>query len=259
MENTGLPFEKAKKKLADVSPSLKLLSEMEADLKVAQSDDIDYQKYWNATTSIHLKKHLLKNYKVSMLFDGMKMAFESDTIPIRQTLLEATPINDFLPEEYLLDLLMDESYLTKEMTLFQLWQGYPENRANYLEKTKDVIGLPNKNVRLMWLTLAILTDGYESLKTKEYFDELSSYTNPEYSFEVRQGAFFYLKEAFGFNNQSLGNLIKATNHHSWQFRKYARNLLSELLKDSDYKERLERLSKELNPEETRYLISKLNE
>lgn len=259
LENKNLPFEDSKNQLAENSSSIKLLSDMEAELKTAQSDDIDYQKYWDASNSIHLKKHLLKNYEGSMLLDDMKKALELDTIPIRQALLEATPFDDFLPKEHLLGLLEDNSYVTKEIALFNLWQGYPEDRAKYLEKTKDVVGLPNKNVRLMWLTLAMLTDGYESLKTKLYFDELSGYTSPEYSFEIRQGAFFYLKEAFGFDELSLPNLVKATSHHSWQFRKFARNVLDELLKDADYKPRLEKLSKELNSEKTRYLISKLKE
>lgn len=259
LENKGFPFEKAREELSKKSPSLKLLSEMEAELKKAQSDDINYEKYWDATNSIHLKKHLVQNHERSFFFDGMRKAFKSDTIPIRQAMLQGAPFDDFLPKEYLMDFLEEDSYVTQEMALFQLWQGYPENRAKYLEKTKDVIGLPNKNVRLMWLTLAMLTEGYESFKTKEYFEELSNYTNPEFSFEIRQGAFFYLKEAFGLNEQSLKNLVKATEHHSWQFRKFARNLLGELLKDADYKTRLEKISEELNPEETRYLISKLKE
>ncbi len=259
LQDAELPFEKANNLLIENSASIKLLSEMKAELQKAQSDDIDYERYWDATNSIHLKKHLLQNYAGSFLFEGMRKALESDTVPVRQAMLQGAPFDDFLPKGYLVDFLEEDSYVTREMALFQLWQGYPEDRAVYLEKTKDVIGLPNKNVRLMWLTLAMLTDGYESLKTKAYFEELSSYTDPEYSFEVRQGAFFYLKQAFGLNERSLKNLVKATGHHSWQFRKFARNLLNELLKDVDYKPRLEKISKELNSEETRYLNSKFEE
>lgn len=187
----------------------------------------------------------------------LELAMKADSIPIRQSLLDAAPQPNFLPKEYLLALLDDNSYITKEMALFSLWQGYPEDRSLYLEKTKQVIGLPNKNVRLMWLTLAMLTEGYNSLKTKDYFDELSNYTKFEYSFEIRQGAFFYLKEAFGFNDQSLSSLVRASTHHSWQFRKYAREVLDGLLLDADYKTRLEVLANELKPKETRYLKSKL--
>ena len=121
------------------------------------------------------------------------------------------------------------------MPLFKLWQAYPGDRKQYLDRTADIVGLPNKNVRLLWLALAILTEDYRTANTKVYFDELSGYTDPHYPAEIRQGAFLYLKEAFGFNDQSLGNLIRATDHHAWQFRKFTRNLLDGLWEDPDYK------------------------
>lgn len=257
LQNTGLPFENAKNQLAGKAPSIKRLFEMQADLKAAQSDDFDYQEYWDNTNSIHLKKHILENYEKALSFDGIIKAFESDTIPIRQATLKAAPLDGFLPKEYLMTFLEEDSYVSNEMALFQLWQGYPEERANYLEQTKDIIGLPNKNIRLLWLTLAMLSENYKGVKTKDYFDELSSYTGPEFSSEIRQSAFFYLKEAFGLNEESLTNLVIATNHHAWQFKKFARNLLDKLLEDSDYKARLEKLAVKLNAEESRYLNSKL--
>jgi len=259
LESEKLPFEKAMGELSKKSSSIKLLSDMEADLKATKSDDIDYAKYWDATNSIHLKKHLLNQNHTSLPEAVFVRGFKSDTIPVRQALLSGRDISRFVTKENLESLLKDESYITKEGVLFTLWQKYPEDQVKYLNETKSVIGLPNKNVRLMWLTLAMLTEGYELFKTKEYFEELSRYTNPEYSFEIRQGAFFYLKEAFGLNEQSLQNLVKATGHHSWQFRKFARTLVDELLKDAEYELRLEKLSKELNSDETRYLISKLTE
>lgn len=257
LENRSLPIEDAKNQLASVSPSIKLLFDMEADLKAAQSDDIDYVRYWDATNSIHLKKHLLRNYSASLPDRIYSRAFESDTVPIRQALLSGRDLPKFLNKEKLESLLEDESYVTKENALFTLWQTYPEEKNKYLEVTKNVIGLPNKNVRVLWLTLAMLSEDYNSIRTKEYFDELSSYTNTEYSYEIRQNAFFYLNEAFGLNEKSLTSLVKATNHHAWQFKKFTRNLIDELLKDVDYKARLEKLATELNAEESRYLTSKL--
>ncbi len=258
LDNTSIPLEVAKKQLRQDCKSLEALFSMEKELQEAQSDDIDYEKYWNATNSEYFRKHLLENYEGSFLFDGLKKAFQSNSILVRQAMLNGAPSSDFLPKEYLLSLINEDSYLTIEMALFQLWQGYPEDRAKYLDATKDIVGLPNKNVRLLWLTLAMLSENYNSPQTKAYFEELSSYTNPEYGFEIRQGAFFYLKEAFGLNDESLTSLVKATEHHAWQFKKFARDLLKELLKDSDYKTRLEKLSKQLNSEESRYLKTQLN-
>jgi len=154
--------------------------------------------------------------------------------------------------------LTEESYAIIETSLLRLWQEYPEDRAHYLNKTQKVMGLPDKNVRLLWLTLAMLTENYNSSQTKVYFDELSAYTSSEYSFDIRQSTFIYLKQVFGFNDESLLNLVKSTEHHAWQFKKFARNLLQELVKDSDYKIRIKHLSKELNSKEYRYLITELN-
>lgn len=258
LDNPDFSSEKAKKQLQKDCKSLDLLFSMEEELADAQSDDINYQKYWDATNSEYFKKHLIENYQRSFLFDGLRKAFQSNSIIVRQAILNGAPSNDFLPKDFLLDFLKEESYSTIEMALFQLWRGYPEDRAKYLDATANIVGLPNKNVRLLWLMLAMLTETYNGLQTKVYFDELSSYTSPEYGFEIRQGAFFYLKEVFGFDNQSLSNLVKATTHHSWQFRQFAREVLDGLLQDEDYKSRLRLLANELKPSETRYLKSKLN-
>ncbi|MGI9552394.1 MAG: M1 family metallopeptidase [Aurantibacter sp.] len=255
--STTILFEEAKNALSMISPSIKSLSEMEAELKTSQSNDIEYSNYWSATNSIHLRRHLLENYHRILPDSLLRKAFETDTIPIRQALLASEKFTNDVPKEKLESLLDDDSYITKENALFTLWQEHPESRAKYLDKTKDVIGLPNKNIRLMWLALAIITEGYEAWNTKQYFDELSGYTGPKYSFEIRQGAFFYLNEAFGFTDRNLLDLIQATNHHAWQFRKYTRNLLDGLLEDDDYLMRIKKLSAKLKPEEIRYLNSKL--
>jgi aminopeptidase N len=105
--------------------------------------------------------------------------------------------------------------------------------------------------------LAVLTNGYENHNTKQNFDELSGYTSPVYSFEVRQGAFQFLNEALGLTDQNLLDLMEATNHQVWQFKKYARGLLDNLLKDEIYKQRITALANKLLPEEKRYIESKL--
>lgn len=254
LDNKSFPLEKTKEKLSRHSPSLQLLFDMEAESIKMNSKTIDYPKYWYGSSSIHLKKYILEKHRNSLPEEIIEKAFASDTVPIRQA-LSITPDIKKYPKAKYESLLEDKSYVTVENTLFKLWETYPQDRKKYLYGTKDLIGLPNKNLRLSWLTLAMLTEEYQGSQTKVYFDELGSYTNPRYSFEVRQGAFFYLKEAFGFTDQNLKDLIQATTHHSWQFRKFARDTLNELLKDTDYKKRIENVSKELNYEELRYLNS----
>lgn len=258
LQNEELPIQRAKAQLQKDSESLKVLFAMEADLKQAESDDIDYHSYWGQTNSIHLKKRIVENYNRLLPESLLINTFESDTIPIRRALamkLERIPVS--LKTEYE-SLLSDKSYVTIESALFKLWSTYPEEKAKYLEETKKVVGLPNKNVRLLWLTLAMLTDDYNARKTQDYFQELSSYTSARYGWEIRMGAFQYLHQALGSNDESLKNLINATTHHSWQFKKFARNLVDELVKDPDYKTRFLAIAKKLKGEELRYINTKLN-
>jgi aminopeptidase N len=258
LESTSIPLEKAKKQLRTNSRSLDRLFTIAEEQQKSQSDAIGYLNHWNASNSIHLKKYLLANYYAFLPEEIYAKAFESDTVPIRQALLLGRDLPKFLDQEKLESFLEDDSYVTKENILFRLWQNFPQDRPKYLDATKDIVGLPNKNLRIVWLTLAMLSDNYKGRKTKDYFDELSSYTSPKYNFEIRQGAFFYLKEAFGLNNESLISLVKASNHHSWQFKKFARDLLKELLKDFDYKTRLKKLATEIDTKELRYLKTELN-
>ncbi|WP_425237183.1 M1 family metallopeptidase [Ulvibacterium sp.] len=257
LEDTAIPFKVAQEKLAEKSASLKSLFALQAALKSQESDEIDYTSYWNGTNSIQLKKYMIQNFIQTLPEEIIDRVLDSNALELRQALaLNVQDIKDY-PKEKLETLLNDESYVTLENVLFKLWMAYPEERNSYLEKTKGIIGFPNKNVRLMWLTLAILTEGYEGRNTKLYFDELSGYTAPEYSFEIRQGAFQYLNEAFGFKDSNLLDLAEATTHHSWQFKKFSRNLMVELLKDQVYKDRIMSLLGKLKPEERRYIESKV--
>lgn len=132
-------------------------------------------------------------------------------------------------------LLEDASYKTKEAALYNLWQLYPESRRDYLDKTKDVVGFSNKNVRLLWLTLALYTNDYQKANKQLFFNELVSYTAPKFNFEVRQMAFNYLKSLNLFNEEALKNLLEASRHYNWRLKKYAKNLIEELSKNSQYK------------------------
>ncbi len=253
--NAGLPFEEGKKQLAKDSKSLKLLFALEAKQKT--NTNIDYNAYWDKSTSIFFKKHLLTHYYEHLSETTLQKAFASNDSTIRQVIAEKM---DTIPQAFKAkfeSLLLDKSYVTVEHALFKLWSMYPKEKAKFLEQTKDIEGLPNKNVRLLWLTLAMLIPDYNSRQTRQYFEELSGYTEPKYGWEIRMSAFQYLNQAIGLNTKSLRSLINACVHHSWQFKKFARNLLDELLKDADYKRRLYELCKELEGDELRYMNTKI--
>ncbi|MGB5361283.1 MAG: M1 family peptidase, partial [Eudoraea sp.] len=209
-------------------------------------------------SSSRIKENIILDYHKSLSESFLKNAFTTKDLKTRQALCITT---DRIPsglKNQFESLLQDKSYITIENALYRLWISYPNDRIAYLERTKGIIGLPNKNVRLLWLFLAVLTKDYLNDEQKaRYIEELFGYTSTEYSVEVRQNAFSLLAEVFPLTDQNLLDLIDASVHYSWQFRNFARNLIERLLKDEKQKERLRKLSKELNGKELRYIKTKL--
>ncbi|WGD34203.1 M1 family metallopeptidase [Olleya sp. YS] len=167
--------------------------------------------------------------------DLIKEAFQSDNIKLRQALAANMAK---IPSEFKSDyetLLDDASYVTKEIALFNLWANVPQQRNNYLEKTKSIYGFNNYNVRLLWLALAIATPDYQADKTQEFYDEIVDYTDSHHPFQRRQNAFSYLNELGLFNNIALENLVQASQHHNWRFKSFAKELLQSLSENENYK------------------------
>lgn len=133
------------------------------------------------------------------------------------------------------NLLNDQSYITIEAALYNLWINFSEDRATYLNKTQNILGFNDKNIRFLWLVLALNTEGYKNESKSHYYDELVSYTASNYSVETRQNAFSYLKTLDAYNKSALTNLVNASNHHVWRFKKFSRTLLETLSENKKYK------------------------
>ena len=154
---------------------------------------------------------------------------------MRQAIAENLPI---IPSELKANyesLLNDKSYITIEIALYNLWINFPEDRAKYLQATKDIYGLSDLNVRQLWLILHLNTIEYQPDKKEVIFQELANYTSDNYGFEVRQKAFEYLKLIDGFDEMALKNLLQATSHHNWRFQQISKQLLEELSANENYK------------------------
>lgn len=186
-----------------------------------------------------------------------KKAFETNNVYVRQaiaTSLERIPKQ--LKSEFK-SLLNDESYLTKEVALLKLWMNFPQEVSTYLDKTKGITGFTNKNVRMLWLTLNLITPDYEPEKQHEIYQELSGYTATYYPIEVRENAFGYLYQINSFTTQNLLDLMQGTQHHAYRFRDYSRQLLAELLKKEEYRQKFLALDDRLSQKEQEYLQTKL--
>lgn len=182
-------------------------------------------------------------------------ALASDNLYVRQAVaLSLQTIPKELQSNFE-DLLNDPSYVTKEAALYGLWINFPEKQKTYLDALKDVIGFQDKNVRILWLTLAIITPDYKVSEKINFQNELKGYTATEYSFEVRERAFGFIQELGMYDEFVLKNLVNASIHHNWRFRKYARAALGNVLEIQQYKSILVRSFSDYTEAEQRYLNS----
>jgi aminopeptidase N len=196
---------------------------------------------------------LAQEPKNNEVLDLLKKAFSTDDILVRQALSSAlTEIPNTLKADYE-TLLYDKSYQTQENALMNLWLNFPEDRNRYLEMMKDKTGFRDKNIRLLWLTLNLVTPEFQSDKTQETFKELEQHTSNRYRFQIREHAFGYLYQINAFSDTALINLLDGCFHHTWRFKDFCRKLLKTLLENKDYKERLVTLKDQLKPKEVNYL------
>ena len=162
-----------------------------------------------------------------------KTAMESNNLYVRQAVaLSLVNIPNELLSEYE-SLLKDDSFVTIEAAMYQIYMQFPEKRIQVLEKTKTLIGFQNKNIRQLWLALALITDGYNNQEKESYLNELKSYTSEEFSFEIREKAFEYVNELLLWDMPTLKNLVEACVHPNWRFAKLSKNLLNQFIENSD--------------------------
>lgn len=258
LESEEFPWEEVKDYLVNKSESMRIYFDLKANMNEHPERFDALMELWNGFISKRLKGQLIKDFPDLFLQPHFFDKLKDESVEVRQAMITAT---SKIPVEYQLvfeEFLNDPSYVTKENALFKLWLAFPEDRANYLNKTKNTIGFPNKNIRLLWLTLALATPEYLPEKKNQFYEELNSYTSPQYHFEVRQLAFQYLNEIKALNNHSLLNLIDASSHHVWQFKKSARNLLRGFVKVADNKRRLKTLEESMSSEQKKLLNNVLN-
>jgi aminopeptidase N len=188
-----------------------------------------------------------------------KTALESNNLYVRQAVALSMR---HIPKDFQMEyesLLNDPSYVTMEAALYQLWMQFPEKRIAYLNKTKGIEGFQNKNIRQLWLALALITDQYENTEKARYLSELKNYTATDYSFEIREKAFEYVNELQLWDLETLRNLVEACAHPTWRFSKFSKEMLHELLQNEKYYEQIKVLGRQVSQKAAIYLNSILKE
>ena len=176
----------------------------------------------------------------------LKLALDSKNIKVRQAIariMVEIPISFQANYETLLN---DESYITREIALGTLWNLFPEKQVVYLNQSKDWIGFNDKNLRILWLTLALMTKDYQNENKVLFYDELLDYSSLKFESSIRQNALTNLLFLNPNDQNILRNLVNATTHHKWQFTLFARNQIRELVKTERHKKYFEEMLPSLN-------------
>ena len=120
----------------------------------------------------------------------------------------------------------------------------------------DWIGLNDKNLRVLWLTLALATKDFENDKKADYYDELLDYATPKYESNLRQNAISKLLFLDKNDQNTLKYLVNALVSHRWQFVKFARENIRSLLKSNIHRTFFEEMLEQL-PEDEKNQLNRL--
>ena len=189
----------------------------------------------------------------------LKLALATNEINVRQAIANTTPK---VPLEFKSDfesLLNDTSYITKEITLSTFWSQFTEDQKRILDNSKEWIGFNDKNLRILWLTLALGTKEYQMAEKAKFYDELLKYCNPEFETSIRQNAIENLLFINDKDQNVLPNLVNSLVSNKWQFSKFGKDKLRLVLKNPNTRIYLEQLLPKLSKEENVFLSKLLAE
>lgn len=173
--------------------------------------------------------------------DFLRLAMMSENLMLRQAVARTvTTIPPAFAEEYK-TLLYDESYITREIALNVLCKNFPERKAEFLDIAKEWVGFNDKNLRILWLTLAYRAEGYRESEKEGMYKELQDYASAKYESSIRQNALANLLYIAKEDPLVLQNVVSATLHHKWQFAKFGRDNIRKLLKKEGYRAQFESL------------------
>ncbi|WP_338409813.1 M1 family metallopeptidase [uncultured Flavobacterium sp.] len=170
----------------------------------------------------------------------IKAALATNNIKIRQTVAETTnkiPTKFRVAFESLLD---DDSYITREITLYKLFANFPSERKKYLDLSKNWEGL-NFNLKLAHLTMLFVYNKNYNINNQLVIKELLEFTKVSFDVVTRQKAIEILIDFNIITDNVLQSLLSLTNHYKWQTVRFAKDTLKSLSKSEDLKSRIDNM------------------
>jgi aminopeptidase N len=183
LENSNFDYEYAIKLLSK-NKSIQLLLDTKKLKSIPFNEKRDlFEKLMASTSYFPIKEEIIYQCEKVPYEEKqqlLKLALATHEINVRQAIANTTPK---VPLDFKADfesLLNDTSYITKEIALSTVWSQFPEDQKRILDNSKQWIGFNDKNLRILWLTLALGTKEYQMADKVNYYDELLNYCNPEF-------------------------------------------------------------------------------
>lgn len=259
LEKSGFEVQEALeilKKNKFVSDYLEVLSWAEKPLAEKQNE---FERILKSEAYFPIKEEIIFQLQPLEFVEKeafIELAMTSKDIKVRQAVaktLKNFP-DDFKPNYE--TFLNENSYVTKEIALNVLWSRFVDDQKKYLDLSKDWIGLNDKNLRILWLTMALATKNYEEEKKLSFYEELLQFASPKYESTVRQNALTNLLYINPNDTNALKSLVNPLVHYKWQFSKFAREKIRSLIKKEKYKMFFTDLITEL-PENEKVILTRL--
>jgi aminopeptidase N len=204
----------------------------------------------------------IRNEPFDKISDLYEIAMNSNEIAVRKMIAETLKEVPVSFKSKFETLLNDKSYDTKHAAFLTLWKNFPEEKSKYLNIARDWEGRNDKELRILYLNACMnYADIHENNQEASIFalkalSELKNYTSPNYESSIRQNALESFLSLYPENIEVLKNLVNATTHHKWQFTKYARDKIRELIKVEKIKTLFENMFSSLSLEE-QFQLSRL--
>ena len=220
---------------------------------------ITYRNLLNGNAFYPVKEEVIYQMQAVSYEDKkelLKFAMQTGDFHTRQAIAKTMHT---IPEDFKTDYLTfldDESYITREIALNKYWSDFPEERISVLNLSRDWVGLNDKNLRVLWLTLALATKDFENDKKARYYDELLDYATPKHESNLRQNAISKLLFLDKNDQNTLKYLVNALVSHRWQFVKFARENIRSLLKSNIHRTFFEEMLEQL-PEDEKNQLNRL--
>jgi aminopeptidase N len=220
---------------------------------------ITYRNLLNGNAFYPIKEEVIYQMQ-SVSYDEkkelLKFAMQTGNLYARQAIAKTMQT---IPDDFKIEyrtFFDDKSYITREIALNKYWSDFPEERMAVLNKSRDWVGLNDKNLRVLWLTLALATKDFEQDKKADYYDELLGYATPKYESNLRQNAITKLLFLDRNDQNTLKYLVNALVSHKWQFVKFARENIRNLFKSDIHRKFFEEMLEQL-PEGEKNQLNRL--